>query len=121
MQHMVRLHGAHQADVVGERTHLPDELGYLEAALAVRLELETGTDHRKRSLLFGDACDALALADRVGKFFAAAFVEQRFFIEEVVLREAAGRKDHDDPRGSGAPELVGRGVLAGGKWRLSAS
>ena len=57
----------------------------LEAALAVGLELETRTDHRKRSLLFGYSGDALPLAHRVGEFLTAAFVEQRFLVEEVEL------------------------------------
>jgi len=33
-QHVVGLHGAHQAQVVGERPHRPEELGEAEAALA---------------------------------------------------------------------------------------
>ena len=71
-----------------------------QPALAVGLELEARADDRQRALLLGDAGDALALADRVGQFLAAALVEQRLLVEEVVLRESARREDHDDAPGS---------------------
>src|SRR5262249_21009995 len=79
----------------------------------VGLELEARADDRQRALLLGHAGDALPLADRVGKLLAAALVQERFLVEQVVLRKAAGREGHDDALRGRLAELVRRRRRAG--------
>ena len=59
-------------------------------------ELELRSGERQDGLVPGHACEALTTADFLGQGVAIAFVEQRFVIEEILLRRTAGHEQIDD-------------------------
>ena len=97
---MVDLFGLQRADdaeVVGDRADVREDVGDLRARLAPLLEFEgaaAGLEHRVLEL-----GDLLALRERLRERLAVQALQHRLVIEELEVGRAAGHAEEDHPLG----------------------
>ena len=84
----IGVHRLDDAQIVGVACEVAEDLADLEAALAVRLELERGAHQRARL--------ALGLEVAAGIRFAVVLREHRLVVEAIDVRRAAVEKQVDD-------------------------
>ena len=98
------LHGADEADFVGDFLGVREEVGEPDAGFTTFFSFGDGSDDREGLLERGHAGDALTIADMIGEFLAVVFKKEGFGVEEVDLGRSAGLEEVDDSFGFGGVE-----------------
>ena len=94
---LLGLHRADDAEVVGDRTDVREDVGELHARLAPLLEFErtaAGLEHGALEL-----GDLLALGERFREGLSVEFLQDRLIVEELEVGRAARHAEEDDALG----------------------
>ena len=88
------LHGAHNADVVGDAPDVGQQRGHVLAALPVVPERVPGAEDAQ--LLALELCDLLPLRERLGHRLAVPLRQFRLVVQEFEMRRTARHAQEDD-------------------------
>ncbi len=96
-----RVHGADDANVVGNTGRVGEELADPHAALPMLRKGKARCRHGEIGLSRGHAGESLAHADAVRQFRGVEVLQARFIVEGLYLGRGARLKEIDDPFGPG--------------------
>ena len=93
----VGVHRFHDADVVGNFTHLREQFADPGAVLTFLRELEDRRSTGKTILTRRHRRNALTIADRIGQVLVEVLSQFRLVVPQIKLRRTIGHKQPDDP------------------------
>ena len=92
---LLGLQGADDAEVVGDRPDVREDVGQLHARLTPLLEFEGAPARLEHGIL--ELRDLLALGEGLRKRLAVEALEDGFVVEELQMGRAAGHAEEDHP------------------------
>ena len=94
---LLGLKGADDAEVVGDRADVREDVGEFHARLAPLLEFEGATTGLEDRIL--ELGDLLTLGERFRERLVVEFLEDWFVVEELQVGRTAGHAEEDDSLG----------------------